>query len=104
MPLIKLTSPSSSSLIPVANVRLPPPLSPATTILSASIPSALALRLTHLSPETQALRPAGNGAISGADDGRRALRKSTIATATPRAAKTGRARRREKGRQEEENW
>ena len=34
-------------------------------------------------PDTQSLSPAGKGATSGADDGSRALRKSTMATATP---------------------
>ena len=48
--------------------------------------SALTLEATRFKPETQSLRPAGNGPISGTEDGVSALRKSTIATATPRAA------------------
>ena len=55
-------------------------------ILAGSMPSALALACTHFRPETQSFSPAGNGATSGADDARMALRKSTMATATPSAA------------------
>ena len=36
--------------------------------------------------DTQSFSPAGNGATSGADDGVRQLRKSTMATATPWSA------------------
>ena len=50
------------------------------------MPSPLAFATTHFKPDTQSLRPAGNGPISGTEDGVSALRKSTIATATPRAA------------------
>jgi hypothetical protein len=39
--------------------------------------------LLHFKPETQSLGPAGNGATSGSEEGKSALRKSTMATATP---------------------
>src|SRR5215472_2903458 len=85
-PLIRPSSPSCLSLRPVASVRLPPPLSPATTTRAGSIARCPALATTHFSPDTQSLRPAGNGATSGTDEGATALRKSTITTATPLAA------------------
>ena len=66
--------------------RLPPPLSPAITMRAGSMFSAAALASVQWKPETQSLSPAGNGATSGADEGRSALRKSTITTATPWAA------------------
>ncbi len=72
--------------MPVARVRLPPPLSPATTMRLVSTPSAAALACTHFSPDTQSFRPAGYGATSGTDDGDTALRKSTITTTTLRLA------------------
>ena len=40
-------------------VRLPPPLSPETTMCAGSTPSDAALAWTHFRPETQSLRPAG---------------------------------------------
>ena len=61
-------SPSRFSLSPVASVRLPPPLSPATIRWSTSIPSSPACSRTHFSPATQSFSPAGNGATSGADE------------------------------------
>ena len=79
-------SPSRNSLRPVARVRFPPPLSPATMTRDALMPNSAAFPATHFRPETQSLRPAGNGSISGTEEGVSALRKSTIATATPRAA------------------
>ena len=85
-PLISATSPSRNNRSPVASVRFPPPLSPATTIWPASTPSRPASAATQRTAETQSVKPAGNGATSGAEDGTTALRKSTIATATPQAA------------------
>ena len=70
----------------MAKVRFPPPLSPATTIRAGSIPSSAAWAAVQRRPDTQSLRPAGKGATSGADEGVRQLRKSTITTATPLAA------------------
>src|ERR1700761_7582904 len=85
-PLISPRSPSRLSLRPVARVRLPPPLSPATTMRAGLMPRWPALATVHFSPDTQSLSPAGNGATSGTDDGDTELRKSTITTATPLAA------------------
>src|SRR6185437_13926368 len=85
-PLIRPRSPSCLSLRPVASVRLPPPLSPATTTRPGSMLSCPALATVHFRPDTQSLRPAGNGATSGTDDATTELRKSTITTATPSAA------------------
>ena len=51
-----------------------------------SMLSVAAFACTHLRPDTQSFSPAGNGATSGTDDGESALRKSTMATATPCAA------------------
>src|ERR1700727_1213783 len=85
-PLMRPRSPSCLSLRPVARVRLPPPLSPATTMRAGSMPSCAALATTHFSPDTQSLSPAGKGATSGTDEGTTQLRKSTITTATPFAA------------------
>src|SRR5262252_1964168 len=85
-PLTTPRSPSRLSLKPIASVRLPPPLSPATIMRAGSIPRDPALAETHFRPETQSFSPAGNGATSGTDDGVTELRKSTITTATPLAA------------------
>src|SRR5580692_3837735 len=85
-PLTSPRSPSRLSFRPVASVRLPPPLSPATMIRAGSMPRRSALATTHLSPDTQSSSPAGNGATSGTDDGDTQLRKSTMTTATPLAA------------------
>src|SRR5215467_6523269 len=86
MPLMRPRSPSRFSFSPVARVRLPPPLSPATMMRDESMPRCSAFAATHLRPETQSFSPAGNGATSGTDDGVTLLRKSTITTATPLAA------------------
>ena len=59
--------------MPRASVRLPPPLSPATTIRPASIPSAAAFAANHLTPATQSLRPPGYGTTSGAEEAIRAV-------------------------------
>src|SRR5215469_10027887 len=85
-PLIRPSSPPCFSLRPVASVRLPPPLSPATMTRAGSILSSPALAMTHFNPDAQSLSPAGNGATSGTDDGVTELRKSTMTTATPLAA------------------
>ena len=85
-PLIRPSSPSRLSFSPVAGVRFPPSLSPATITWPASIASRAALAMTHFRPDTQSFRPAGNGATSGTEDGTTALRKSTMTTATPLAA------------------
>ena len=53
---------------------------------AGSIPSSPACSTTQCRPDTQSLRPAGNGATSGADDATTQLRKSTMTTATPLAA------------------
>ena len=82
-PRMSPSSPSRFSLSPVARVRFPPPLSPATIRWSGSMPSSPAWACTHLRPDTQSFRPAGNGSTSGTEDGDTQLRKSTIATATP---------------------
>ena len=58
-PWMSPMSPSRSRRSPVANVRLPPPLSPATMRLPASMPSLSALATTHFKPETQSFKPAG---------------------------------------------
>ena len=79
-------SPSRLSRMPVASVRLPPPLSPATTIRPGSIPNREACSATHRNPDTQSFKPAGYGATSSAVEGSMELRKSTMATATPWAA------------------
>ena len=85
-PEIFSMSPSFNIFIPVAKVRLPPPLSPATTMRLGSTPNDDAFATTHLTPDTQSFRPAGKGATSGNDDGDTALRNSTITTTTPLAA------------------
>ena len=74
--------------MPVAKARLPPPLSPAMMIRPTSTFSFSAFAASQYRPLTQSFKPAGNGATSGAEDGVSALRKSTIATATPRPAMT----------------
>ena len=55
-------------------------------IRAGSMARSAALATTHFRPETQSLRPAGNGATSGTEDATTALRKSTMTTATPFAA------------------
>jgi hypothetical protein len=72
--------------MPTAKVRLPPPLSPAMMMRFGSMARLVALACTHLRPEMQSFKPAGNGAISGTEEGCTELRKSTMATATPLAA------------------
>src|SRR6202012_5769470 len=73
-PLTRPRSPSCLSLRPVARVRLPPPLSPATTMRPGSVPRCAALAAVHFRPDTQSLSPAGNGATSGAEVGETELR------------------------------
>src|ERR1700722_8199489 len=72
-PLIRPSSPSRFSISPVARVRFPPPLSPATITRPGSTPSRAALAMTHFRPETQSFSPAGKGATSGTEDGTTAL-------------------------------
>src|ERR1700722_3168850 len=85
-PLIRPRSPSRLSASPVARVRLPPPLEPATVMRPGSIPRCPALAAVHFSPDPHSLSPAGNGATPGPADGDPELRKSTIPTAPPLAA------------------
>ena len=85
-PLMRPRSPSCLSLRPVTRVRFPPPLSPATTIRSASTFKLAALATNHFSPDMQSLSPAGNGGTSGTEEGTIEFLKSTMTTATPFAA------------------
>ena len=68
--------------MPVAKVKFPPPLSPATTILVLSILKDSLFSCNHSTPEIQSFSPAGNGATSLTEEGIVAFLKSTIATAT----------------------
>ena len=67
-------------------MRLPPPLSPATTIRVGSMPKSAACPATQRKPDTQSFRPAGKGATSGDEEAATQLRKSTMTTTTPLAA------------------
>ena len=85
-PCTKSICPCLNRVMPVANVRFPPPLSPEIIILPGSMAKASAWATSQCKPDTQSFSPAGKGATSGAEDGLTALRKSTMATATPFAA------------------